>query len=91
MEINSEKMEQLKYFIIENFNKQSVNIKLEFQREFQRQDTSVKTPEMGKTIAILLSNFYKKMNLKDAHIFEGVENPIKLIEEVLYKYVNHQF
>lgn len=90
MVIKSEKMEQLKYFIIENFNKNPENIKLEFQREFQQQDTSDMTPEMRKTIGILLTNFFNKLNLKDAQMFVGIENPVNLIEEVLFEYVNSQ-
>lgn len=90
MEIDSEKLQQLKYFIIENFNRQPENIKLEFQREFQQQDTTVTTPEMRKTINILSTNFFKELNLKYAQMFVGVENPVKLIEEILFEYVNSQ-
>lgn len=87
MEISDEKKEQLKYFIIENFNNQPENIKREFQREFQRQVTSI-TPEMKKTIGILLSNFYNELNLKDVQMFVSIENPVNLIEEVLFEYIN---
>jgi len=90
MEINSEKLEQLKFFIIENFKKQPENIKLEFKHEFQQQDTSDITPEMRKTIGILLTKFLNKLNLKDAQMFAGIENPVNLIEEVLFEYVNSQ-
>ncbi|HPO63375.1 MAG TPA: hypothetical protein PK762_09890 [Candidatus Kapabacteria bacterium] len=87
MEISDEKKEQLKYFIIENFNNQPENIKREFQREFQRQVTSI-TPEMKKTVGILLSNFYNELNLKDVQMFVSIENPVNLIEEVLFEYIN---
>lgn len=88
MEIDSEKLEQLKYFIIENFNKLPENIQLEFKREFQRQDLSAITPEMSKTIGILLTNFFTELKLKDALMFEDIENPVNIIEEVLFEYVN---
>ena len=88
MEIDSEKMAQLKYFIIEKFNKQPENIKLEFKHEFQRQDSSSITPEMSKTIDILLANFFTELKLKDANMFEDIENPVNIIEEVLFEYVN---
>lgn len=88
MEINNEEKEQLKYFIIENFNKKPENFKLEFQREFQRQDTSVITPEMRKTITILSTNFFKELNLMDAQMFDGVENPVNHIEEILFEFIN---
>jgi len=87
MEISNEKKEQLKYFIIENFNKKPENFKLEFQREFKRQVNTI-TPEMRKTITILLINFFKELNLKDAQMFEGVENPVNLIEEILFEFNN---
>lgn len=88
MEIDIEKLEQLKYFIIENFNKQPRNFQMEIKREFQRQDSAAIMQEMNKTISILSSKFFTELKFKNPQMFEGIANPENIIEEVLFEYVN---
>lgn len=79
---------ELKDEIIKVFESKGENFKKRMIREFKKKDPPLVDSKMYAYREYVLYDIFKELSLNNDHLFDKIDNPINLIEETLFHYLN---
>lgn len=81
-------MNELKTLVIEIFESKNENFKKGMIREFQKKDPPITQQAIYKYREILIYDILKMVSETNDNLLKGIENPMYLIEEILFTHIN---
>lgn len=81
-------MEAFKSKVIEIFENKNENFKRSLTREFQKEEPQKTNTTLYKYREILIFDILKEISENNDDLINGIENPMNLIEEYLFNYIN---